>query len=211
MRMAAIVTPRINSLSKSLAPPILLDELLPNSPVPPVWVLSACHTSVTGAMRGCFVARPSWKRCFIASSPVSAAVDAFTASMFVGRLLRDIFNPASPDLHNNFQGRLLFNSIYDSAFYTTRSFRSFGLPKKDLNVRKKKLSSVLSDFFKWTHGRELDIRKYRHEIAWFVGEAILRKWLARNPDRAPDVGNCETRKLCSSRSLVFLPRLSLKR
>jgi len=48
--------------------------------------------------------------------------------------------------------------------------------QKDPEVRKK-LGFVLSDFFTWTHGRELDIRKYRHEIAWLLGEAILRNGL----------------------------------
>ena len=34
---------------------IPLDELIPFTRVPPLWILSACDTSVTGAMRGCFV------------------------------------------------------------------------------------------------------------------------------------------------------------
>ena len=32
-----------------------LDQLIPKELVPPVWILSACDTSVTGALRGCFV------------------------------------------------------------------------------------------------------------------------------------------------------------
>jgi hypothetical protein len=37
-----------------------IDDLIPPRRVPPLWILSACDTSVTGAMRGCFV-RKLWQ------------------------------------------------------------------------------------------------------------------------------------------------------
>ena len=154
--------------------PIPLDELVPNVRVPPVWVLSACHTSVAGAMRGCFVRALLGRGavCVVASL---SRVDAFTASMFVGRLLTDIFNPPSPDLYHNFQD-VFFASQYTTALLYDPLLPFFRLAERDPEVRQK-LSLVLSDFFRWTHRRELDIRKCRHEIAWFVGESILRHGL----------------------------------
>lgn len=63
--------------------PVPLDDLIPFTRVPPVWILSACDTSVTGAMRGCFVRKllSLGAICVVATL---ARVDAFTASMFVG-------------------------------------------------------------------------------------------------------------------------------
>jgi hypothetical protein len=151
-----------------------LDELLPDVRVPPVWVLSACHTSVTGAMRGCFVRRLLGKGavCVVASL---SRVDAFTASMFVGRLLTDIFSPSKPDLYDNFH-EVFFWTQYTTALLYDPLLPFFRLAEKDPEVRKR-LGLVLSEFFAWTHGRELDIREYRLEIAWFLGEAILRHGL----------------------------------
>jgi hypothetical protein len=154
--------------------PFSIDDLLPKSLVPPVWILSACHTSVTGALRGCFV-RALLSRgavCVVASL---SRVDAFTASLFVGRLLTDIFNPVTPNSHDNFH-EVFFATQYTTALLYDPLLPFFRLADKNPDVRKK-LGLAMKDFFLWTRGRPLDIRKYRHEIAWFVGDAILRHGL----------------------------------
>jgi hypothetical protein len=154
--------------------PIPLDDLLPDVQVPPVWVLSACHTSVTGAIRGCFV-RALLARGAICVVASLSRVDAFTASMFVGRLLTDIFSPPKPDSYDNFH-QVFFATQYTTALLYDPLLPLFRLAEKDAEVRSR-LGLVLADFFSWTRGREIDIRKHRHEIAWFVGEAILRHGL----------------------------------
>ena len=151
-----------------------LDDLLPDVQVPPVWILSACHTSVTGAIRGCFVRGLLGRGavCVIASL---SRVDAFTASMLVGRLLTEIFNPVKAGMYENLH-EAFFSTQYTTALLYDPLLPFFRLSQRSVEVRTK-LGLVLGEFFQWTHGRELDIRKYRHEIAWFVGEAILRHGL----------------------------------
>lgn len=151
-----------------------LDDLLPDVQVPPVWILSACHTSVTGAMRGCFV-RGLLGRGAVSVVASLSRVDAFTASMFVGRLLTDIFSPMKPALYDNFQ-EAFFATQYTTALLYDPLLPIFRMAERDVSV-KEKLAKVLSEFFTWTYRRELDIRKYRYEIAWFIGESLLRNGL----------------------------------
>jgi hypothetical protein len=154
--------------------PVPLDDLLPDFQVPPVWILSACDTSVSGAMRGCFVRALLGRGALCVIAGLSR-VDAFVASMFVGRLLTDIFSPPKPNLHRNFH-EVFFVTQYTTALLYDPLLPFFKLAEKQPDVRQK-LALVLSDFFGWTLGRELDIRKYRYEIAYFVGESLLRHGL----------------------------------
>ena len=141
-------------------------------------------------MRGCFVRALLGRGalCVVASL---SRVDAFTASMFVGRLLTDIFSPSTPNLFYNFY-EVFFSTQNTTSLLYDPLLPFFRLAEREPQVRKK-LGLVLSDFFAWTHGRELDIRTYRHEIAWFVGEAILRQGLQQAQIGQLCVGNCETR------------------
>jgi hypothetical protein len=144
------------------------------SRVPPVWALSACHTSVTGAIQGCFV-RQLLARGAVCVVATLNRVDAFTASMFVGRLLTDIYSPVFPGS---------FGTLTDVFFvtqYTTALLYDPLLPlfrEAEANpALKAPLGAVLSEFLRWAHGRPLDVRKHRHEVAWFVGESLARHGL----------------------------------
>jgi len=95
--------------------------------------------------------------------------------MFVGRLLTEIFNPSKPSLYDNFH-EVFFSIQYTTALLYDPLLPFFRLAEQEPEVRKR-LALMLSDFFAWTQGRELDIRRYRYEIAWFMGEAILRHGL----------------------------------
>jgi hypothetical protein len=154
--------------------PVDIEELLPPIRVPPVWILSACHTSVTGAMKGCFV-RALLRHGAVSVVASLSRVDAFIASIFVGRLLTDIFNPPRPEAYRTFH-EVFFVTQYTTALLYDPLLPFFRLAKKDQEV-KARLGAVLTEFFNWTRGRELDIRLYRHEIAWFIGEAMLRHGL----------------------------------
>lgn len=142
--------------------------------VPPVWVLSACHTSVTGAMQGCFV-RQLLARGAVCVVATLNRVDAFTASMFVGRLLTDIYNPVFRGSHTTLAD-VLFVTQYTTALLYDPLLPLFRQAEANPEL-KVPLGAVLSEFFQWSHGRSLDVRKYRHEIAWFVGESLARHGL----------------------------------
>jgi hypothetical protein len=151
-----------------------LDDLLAWSRVPPVWVLSACHTSVTGAMQGCFV-RQLLARGAICVIATLNRVDAFTASMFVGRFLTDIYNPVAPGSYQTL-GDVFFVTQYTTALLYDPLLPLFRQAEANAEL-KGPLAAVLSEFFSWSQGRNLDVRKHRHEIAWFVGESLARHGL----------------------------------
>jgi hypothetical protein len=152
---------------------VLLDVLLEWSRVPPVWILSACHTSVTGAMRGSFV-RHLLERGALCVIATLNRVDAFTASMFVGRLLTEIYNPVT-------SGDVTLMDAFFITQYTTALVYDPLLPlfrraERDAAL-KEHLGAVMFEFFNWTKGRTLEIRKYREEVAWIMGEAMARHGL----------------------------------
>jgi hypothetical protein len=91
----------------------LLDDLIPERRVPPVWILSACDTSVTGAVRGSFV-RKLLSRGAVCVVATLNRVDAGTASMFLGRLLTEVYSPVRPRMYSNF-GQAFFAAQYTTA------------------------------------------------------------------------------------------------
>ncbi len=95
--------------------------------------------------------------------------------MFVGRLLTEIFNPVKLELCNNFH-QVFFLTQYTTSLLYDPLLPLFKRAGKDPKI-KERLGHVMSEFFNWAHGRELDTRKYRNEIAWLLGEAIARHGL----------------------------------
>jgi hypothetical protein len=152
-----------------------IDEILPHKRVPPVWILSACDTSITGAMRGCFVRTLLAKgaACVIATL---ARVDAFTASMFVGRLLTEIYNPMVRG-----RPRTLDEVFFDTQFTTALVYDPllplFRKSATDLSL-KKPLGRVLGDYFAWAQGARLGPREFRHAAALVLDEVLKRYGLA---------------------------------
>jgi len=153
---------------------VALDDLLAWSRVPPVWVLSACHTSVTGAIQGSFV-RQLLARGAVCVIATLNRVDAFTASMFLGRLLTDIYNPVVRGSYETL-GDAFFVTQYITALIYDPLLPLFRQAEANAELREP-LAAVLSEFFSWYHGRNLDVRKHRDEIAWFVGESLARHGL----------------------------------
>jgi len=162
-----------------------IDDLLPNLRVPPVWILSACHASVTGALNGCFVRKLISRGavCVIASLN---RVDAWTASMFVGRLLTELYSPMIPGQHTS------LDTVYFATQYTTAMLYDPLLPlfrkvERDATLRKT-LGMVMGDFLKWVHGRELDIRRYRYEIGVFLNDTLEKYGLAKQLEENAKTG-----------------------
>ncbi len=150
--------------------PALMDQLLPDQVIPPVWILSACDTSVTGALRGCLVRRllAQGAVCVIATL---APVDAFTAEIFVGRLLTDIYSPVNPDGYNTldeviFATQLTTAMLYDPMLPLMR--RAHGDQKMQRAV-----GGVFSRYFSWvTRYPSVDPARFGHEAAFVLGKAI---------------------------------------
>jgi CHAT domain len=172
-----------------------VDQLLSDVRVPPVWILSACDASVTGAMRGCFVRQLLARGavCVIASL---ARVDAFTASVFVGRLLTDIFNPIQRGSHQSlervfFFAQLMTALLYDPLLPLIRKF------EKDASL-KQQLGRVLGDYLSWVAQTSLDARQFRYAAAWTLGETMARHGLTKMYMNAQLAGNVRPETLLFS-------------
>jgi CHAT domain-containing protein len=162
-----------------------IDDLLPDSRVSPVWILSACHTSVTGALTGCFVRKLISRGavCVIASLN---RVNAWTASMFVGRLLTELYSPVIPDQHTSLD-TAFFATQYTTALLYDPLLPLFRKAERDATLRKI-LGIVMGDFLKWVHGKELDIRRYRYEIAVFLNDTLEKYGLAKQLEENAKTG-----------------------
>ncbi|HET6176088.1 MAG TPA: hypothetical protein VFE61_04090 [Candidatus Sulfotelmatobacter sp.] len=98
--------------------------------------------------------------------------------MFVGRLLTDIYHPPVPGMYKSFD-QVFFSTQYTTALLYDPLLPLFRQAERDAKV-KDALGHVLSNFFAWSAARQIDdVRKYRHEIAHFVGEQMLRYGLTR--------------------------------
>ena len=156
--------------------PTDIDSLIPDGRVPPLWILSACHTSVTGAIEGSMV-RALLARGGVCVVATLNRVDAFAASMFVGRLLTEVYSPVRVGQHPTF-AHAFFAAQYTTALLYDPLLPIFRIAEKAPAV-KQALGRVLSDFFSWSNGREINVRTYRYEIAYVVGELLLRHGLQR--------------------------------
>lgn len=160
-------------------------ELVPEAIVPPVWILSACSTSTTGAMRGCFVRQLLAKGAVCVVATLSR-VEAFIASMFVGRLLTNIFSPRKAGMFSS------FDEVFFATQFTTALLYDPLLPllrrsRTDKTLRST-LASILADFFQWADQGHEDARKYRHEAAWMLGSLLARHDLAQRYQHTWDAG-----------------------
>jgi hypothetical protein len=149
--------------------PVLLDELLGDAILPSTWMLSACETSVVGSIRGCFVRRllAHGAVCVIATL---SRVDAFMASIFIGKLLTEIFNPTIASPHRTLEEVFFFTQASTALAYDPL-LPLFRRATRDADV-KLRLGYLLADFFKWVSGQMIDIRKFRTEVALFFNEGM---------------------------------------
>jgi hypothetical protein len=152
-----------------------LDELIPFMRVPPLWILSACDTSVTAAIRGCFVRKllSLGAACVVATL---APVNAFAASMFVGKLLTDIYNPVERGrdrdfLHLFFDTQVSTAALYDPLLPLIRR----AMRRRSLRAP---LGRVFGDFFAWARRVQLGAREFRVAAAYTLHESLERHGLA---------------------------------
>jgi hypothetical protein len=153
---------------------IPLDELIPFTRVPPLWILSACDTSVTGAMRGCFV-RKLLSLGAVTVVATLAPVNAFTASMFVGKLLTDIYNPVRRGRDRDFHDLFFDTQVSTAVLYDPM----LPLMRKAMQRRslKEPVGRVLGDFFRWARTAQLGPREFRVAAAYAIKESLERHGL----------------------------------
>jgi len=147
------------------------NALLPEPPISPVWIVSACETAQSEALRGCVV-RSLLSRGAYTVVATLARVDAFVASMLAGRLLADVYQPM-PDA-----GERSFLDIFFATQLTTALMYDPLLPL----LHKAETDPKITDRFHemrleivhWAHGRPIDPRTYHEEMAKKLTESLVR-------------------------------------
>ena len=103
-------------------------------------------------------------------------VDAFTASVFVGRLLTDLYHPIRPGAYESFD-QLFFWTQYTTALLYDPLLPLLRRSERDRKLRKP-LGKVLSAYFRWAANRPIeDARRFRHEAAWCLNAALAQNGL----------------------------------
>jgi len=170
-------------------------ELLPELPTPPVWIVSACETAQSEALRGCVV-RSLLSRGAYAVVATLTKVDAFIASMLVGRLLTDIYQP----MPHTEERRLL--DIFFLTQFTTALVYDPLLPlirkaETDPEIRKP-LGYVLGDLIKWFSGRPVDVETYLEKVAIKLSELLVKYGLYEKHRHLDEAGHVRPETLMFS-------------
>jgi hypothetical protein len=171
-----------------------LDELIPFTRVPPLWILSACDTSVTGAVRGCFV-RKLLSLGAVSVVATLAPVKAFTASMFVGKLLTEIYNPVRRGRDRDFHDVFFDTQVSTAILYDPM----LPLMRKAMHRRslKEPVGRVLGDFFAWARTMQLGAREFRVAAAYALQGSLERHGLAERQ------ANCQRSGQIKPETLLF--------
>jgi hypothetical protein len=147
------------------------NELLPGPPIPPVWIVSACHTAQSEALRGCVV-RSLLSRGAYAVIATLARVDAFIASMLIGRLLGDLYQPL-PNVEDR-----TFLDIFFAAQLTTALMYDPLLPLLHKAETDPKIAQPLNhmrlEIIQWFHGRPIDVATHHKEVATKLTECLVK-------------------------------------
>jgi hypothetical protein len=146
-------------------------ELLPESPIPPVWIVSACETAQSEALRGCVV-RSLLSRGAYAVVATLTKVDAFIASMLVGRLLADIYQPM-PHTNDRSLLDIFFNTQFTTALVYDPLLPLVRKAEADPQIREP-LSYLLRELVLWFSGRPVDVKTYHEKVATKLTELLLK-------------------------------------
>jgi len=170
-------------------------ELLPELPIPPVWIVSACETAQSEALRGCVV-RSLLSRGAYAVVATLARVDAFIASMLVGRLLADIYQPMP-----HTEERSLLDIFFITQFTTALVYDPL-LPlvrkaETDLEIRKP-LGYLLGELILWFSGRPVDVETYLDKVAIKLSELLLKYGLYEKHRHLDEAGQVRPETLMFS-------------
>ena len=162
-----------------------VSKVIPDALVPPIWILSACQTSVVGAMRGCLV-RKLFSRGALCVVATLARVDAFTASMFVGRLLTDVYNPKQRGMYNSFaepffQTQLTTALLYDQMLPLLRR------GQKDQSIAKR-VGEVFLGYLAWAGSANVTVPEFRDRSRQLLWELLENAGLAEQQRQLEQAG-----------------------
>jgi hypothetical protein len=170
-------------------------ELLPEPSTPPVWIVSACETAQSEALRGC-VARSLLSRGAYAVVATLAKVDAFIASMLVGRLLTDIYQPVQ-----NTEKRSLLDIFFMTQFTTALVYDPL-LPlvrraERDPEIRTP-LGYLLRELILWFSGRPVNVETYLEKVAIKLSELLVKYGLYEKHRHLDEAGHVRPETLMFS-------------
>jgi len=166
-------------------------ELLPEPPTPPVWIVSACETAQSEAVRGCVV-RSLLSRGAYAVVATLTRVDAFIASMLVGRLLTDVYQPL-PHTKERSLLDIFFNTQLTTALVYDPLLPLVHKSETDTQIGGQ-LNNMLRELIQWFSGRPVDPKTYHEEVSTKLTELLLQYNLYnlhRNLDEAGHVDQTE--------------------
>lgn len=138
------------------------DTLLSSPPIAPLWIISACDMAVSEAFRGC-AARSLLSRGAYAVIATLDRVDAFIASILVGRLLTEVYQPGNPT-----EGRTLADAFFLTQVTTALLYDPllplFRQSEIDPAI-KPALGLALAGILSWGNAQRMELEEYRHGFA----------------------------------------------
>ncbi len=145
-------------------------EILPDFRLAPVWIVSACDTAQSEALRGCVV-RALLSQGAYAVIATLARVDALIASMLIGRLLADIYQPL-PNLRERTLSEIFFGTQLTTALTYDPLLPLLHKAEAD-PVLRERVAQMRLAFVRWTHGKPIDPVNYHHVIAQKLSEFLV--------------------------------------
>lgn len=154
--------------------PVKVNEFIPDTQIPPVWILSACDMSVTGALRGSMIV-PLLKRGAVCVIGTVQKIDAMAAAIFVGRLLTDIYSPPPKTSYTTlleafFISQLTTALLYDPLLPLLRKAR----PGTETA---KKVYNVIFEYIQYFSKEPFEPRSMRYKAGEVLHENIMKQGL----------------------------------
>ena len=149
-------------------------EFVGDAKVPPVWILSACDMSVVGAIKGTMV-EPLINKGAVCVIATVQKIDAMAASIFVGRLLTDIYSPPAQIKYNT-----LLDAFFVSQFTTALLYDPLlpllkrARPGTDLS---KRVCGVIFEYIRHFSSKPFDPRKMKYEAGEVLYKNIIKQGL----------------------------------
>jgi hypothetical protein len=147
------------------------ENILSDPPIAPVWIVSACETAQSEALRGCVVRSLLGRGAYVVIATL-ARVDALIASMLTGRLFADIYQPVNRDGERNL-ANIFFGTQLTTALTYDPLLPLIHKAENDDTLRER-VGVTLLEFIQWAHGRPVDPENYPKEVAVKLTEILLQ-------------------------------------
>lgn len=149
----------------------VFEDLLPEPPIAPVWIVSACETAQSEALRGSVVRSLLIRGAYTVVATL-ARVDAFIASMLAGRLLADVYQPM-PDSEERSFLDIFFVTQLTTALLYDPLLPLLHKAETDQKIADR-FNSMRLELVRWFHGRPIDLRTYAEQIATKLTQCLIK-------------------------------------